>query len=158
MIRSIAYAFLAAFVAISAAFPAAAAEREKNFGLGFIIGEPTGLDGKLFLSNENALEFGTAWSLSGDNEFHLQGDYLFHRYGLFKMDTRDRMPLYFGVGATFVLVDRGDDVVGIRFPVGLSYIFADYPFDIFGAIVPILDVAPDTDFDLEGAIGARFWF
>lgn len=158
MIRSTAYVFLAALVALSAAVPAAAAQRDKTFGIGFIIGDPTGLDGKLFLNNENALEFGTAWSLSGNNEFHLQGDYLYHRYGLFHLNTRDELPLYFGIGAHVILVDNADDVFGIRFPVGLSYIFADYPFDIFGAIIPILDLAPDTDFDLEGAIGARFWF
>jgi hypothetical protein len=49
-------------------------------------------------------------------------------------------------------------VFGVRFPVGLAYIFANYPFDIFGEIVPILDLVDETDFDLEGAIGARFWF
>jgi hypothetical protein len=130
----------------------------KQVGLGFIVGEPTGIDLKIFLNHVNALEFALAWSLSNDNDIHLQGDYLWHRYDVIHIDTGDQLPLFFGVGVRIVLLENTKDVVGIRFPVGLDYIFADYPFDVFFELVPILDVAPDTDFDLEGAIGARFWF
>jgi len=147
---------LASLLTLAASAPAWA--QDKNVGVGFILGEPTGLDAKIWLADQHALEFGVAWSLSGNNEFHLQGDYLFHRFGLIKMNNNDQFPLYFGVGGRMILIDNHDDVFGIRFPVGLTYIFRNYPFDIFGEIVPILDVAPDTDFDLEGAIGARFWF
>jgi len=155
MIRKSAFAILSVLVLVTAG-PSLA--KDKNVGLGFILGEPTGVDMKFWLAQDHALEFGAAWSLSGNNEFHFQGDYLFHRFGLIDVDTGDDFPLYFGVGGRVVLIDHADDVVGIRFPVGLSYIFKDYPFDIFGELVPILDVAPDSDFDLEGAIGARFWF
>ena len=130
----------------------------KQVGLGFIIGEPTGIDLKIFLNRVHALEFALAWSLSDENEMHLQGDYLWHKYDLIDLDNGDEFPLFFGVGGRVVLRDERDDIVGIRFPVGLDYIFTNYPFDIFFELVPILDVAPDTDFDLEGAIGARFWF
>jgi len=132
--------------------------KEKNVGLGFILGEPTGIDAKFWLANQHAFEIGAAWSLSGNNEFHIQGDYLFHKFDVFDLKSSDELPLYFGVGGRMIFRDKIDDTFGVRFPVGLTYIFANYPFDIFGEIVPILDVAPDTDFDLEGAIGARFWF
>jgi len=56
------------------------------------------------------------------------------------------------------LKDNADDVLGVRIPVGLAYEFANHPFDIFVEIVPILDITPDTDFDFEGAIGARYYF
>jgi hypothetical protein len=154
---------LAIALAAAAAAPAMAQD-DKYVGVGFIVGEPTGLDAKFFLNNEHALEFGLAWSLSGQNELHLQGDYLWHRYGLIDLTNGDEMPLFFGIGARFVFMedDPGvadtDDVVGIRFPIGLEYIFTNYPFDIFAEIVPILDLTPGSDFDLEGAIGARFWF
>jgi hypothetical protein len=131
----------------------------KQVGLGFIVGEPTGIDFKFFLNKTNALQFALAWSLNDEKDLHIQGDYIWHRYDVIDLDNGDQMPLYFGIGGRVVLIDDpGDDVVGIRFPVGLDYIFADYPFDVFVEIVPILDLAPDTDFDLEGAIGARFWF
>jgi hypothetical protein len=156
MIRKLMFSAICVAALAAAGTPAHAGD--KSFGLGFILGEPTGIDAKFWLANQHALEFGAAWSLSGNNEFHLQGDYLFHKFDVFQLKSQDELPLYFGVGARMILVDNYDDTFGIRFPVGLTYIFNSYPFDIFGEIVPILDVAPDTDFDLEGAIGARFWF
>jgi len=157
MKRSIIISLIAA-LGVAAAVPALAQGDTKYFGLGFIVGEPTGLDAKVFMNNEHALEFGMAWSLSGQNELHLQGDYLWHRYGLFDIKNGDEMPLYFGVGARLMFRENLDDIFGIRFPIGLAYMFTNYPFDIFAEIVPILDLTPDSDFDLEGAIGARFWF
>ncbi len=158
MIRKLIFAASTVAVLAASAGMAAAQSQTKKVGLGFIVGEPTGIDLKINLTQIHALEFAVAWSLSDDNDLHLQGDYLWHKYDLIKMDNADKMPLFFGIGARVELRENVDDVVGIRFPVGLDYIFTNYPFDVFVEIVPILDVAPDTDFDLEGAIGARFWF
>jgi hypothetical protein len=151
---------LVAVVALSLAAPAMAAEaKTKHAGVGFIIGEPTGLSAKFFMNNTNALQFGLAWSLSGANELHMQGDYTWHRYNLIDLKNGDEMPLYFGVGGRLIVAEGDkDNIFGIRFPVGFDYLFTNYPFDIFAEIVPILDLTPNSDFDLEGAIGARFWF
>lgn len=156
MTRKLVFAMVT--VALLAASAGTAAAQDKQVGLGFIVGEPTGIDLKIFLNKINALEFALAWSLSNDNDLHIQGDYLWHRYDVIDLKSSDQMPLYFGIGARMVLNDNADDTFGMRIPVGLDYIFATYPFDIFVEIVPILDLAPDTDFDLEGAIGGRFWF
>lgn len=150
--------------ALSATLATSAAAETSTFGLGIILGEPTGIGAKAFLNSGNALAFGLAWSLEGDNELHVQGDYLYHNYDLIDVDQGE-LPLYFGIGGRIKINDGKDrngndreDNVGIRFPVGLDYIFESAPFDIFMEIVPILDLAPDTDFDLNGAIGGRFWF
>jgi hypothetical protein len=128
-----------------------------KFGMGAIIGEPTGIDGKFFLSGRNAIEGAVAWSLSGNNDLHLQGDYLYHWYDWIE-PKEGRMPVIFGIGARVEFRENQDDLLGIRFPIGVAYEMADAPFDFFGQIVPILELTPDTDFDLEGAFGARFWF
>jgi Protein of unknown function (DUF3996) len=157
MTRKLVLASLTALLVVTAVGTASA--QEKNVGLGFIIGEPTGIDIKFNLNKVHALEFALAWSLSDDNDLHIQGDYLWHKYDVIKLDSSDELPLFFGIGGRIIIrEDDIDDTVGVRFPVGLDYIFANYPFDIFVEIVPILDLAPDTDFDLEGALGARFWF
>jgi len=156
MIRKFIFAGMTALLVTTAMGTASA--QEKNVGLGFIIGEPTGIDVKFNLNKVHALEFALAWSLSDENDLHIQGDYLWHKYDVIDLNNSDEMPLFFGIGGRIILREHPDDVVGVRFPVGLDYIFANYPFDIFVEIVPILDLAPDTDFDLEGAIGARFWF
>jgi hypothetical protein len=68
------------------------------------------------------------------------------------------LPVFFGIGGRIVIRENADDVFGLRIPGGLSYEFAEGLFDVFIEIVPILNLAPDTDFDLEGAIGLRIWF
>lgn len=154
---------LAIMVAIFLVGPAKAAGGD--FGLGIIVGEPTGFVGKYYLSNRNAIDGAVGWSLEKDNYMHLHGDYLFHNWDLIDVDEGS-MAFYFGIGGRIVLVDDDDDRhdydpedhIGVRFPLGLNYLFENRIFDIFAEIVPIMDVAPDTDFDIEGALGARFYF
>jgi len=142
---------------IAVLFNATAAAEGGSFGLGIIVGEPTGIGGKLYLSNRNAIDGAIAWSLEGENDLHVHGDYLYHDYTIFDVES-GKFPLYFGVGGRIKLREEHDDQVGIRFPVGGDYIFATAPFDIFLEIVPILDLAPDTDFDMNAALGVRYFF
>jgi hypothetical protein len=142
---------------ITVLFAATATAGGGSFGLGIILGEPTGIGGKLNLSKRNAIDGAIAWSVEEDNDLHIHGDYLYHNYTVFNIQSGE-LPLYFGVGGRIRLREIHDDRVGIRFPVGLDYIFSTAPFDIFFEIVPILDLAPETDFDLNAAIGGRFFF
>jgi hypothetical protein len=127
------------------------------FGIGIIIGEPTGIDAKCFLNETNAIEGALAWSLSGHNEVHIQAEYLYHFYDWIKVE-KGLLPVIFGIGGRIVIREDAKDVFGLRIPGGLSYEFAEGLFDVFLELVPILDLTPDTDFDLEGAIGVRIWF
>jgi hypothetical protein len=129
--------------------------QNKRFGLGIILGEPTGLSAKLWTTSENAFDFGAAWSFKGDGHLLLQADYVWHIFHLIPVSS-GRLPFYVGIGGRIIL--RDDPDAGVRIPLGLDYIFADAPVDIFFELVPILDLAPETDFDLGGGIGARFWF
>jgi hypothetical protein len=108
---------LLAALALALAAPAMAQGDNKYAGVGFIVASPRVSMPSSFLNNEHALEFGLAWSLSGSNELHMQGDYLWHRYGLIDLKNGDEMPLFFGVGARFV-VEEGDadDVFGHSLP------------------------------------------
>lgn len=143
------------------------AQAKPGLGIGIIIGEPTGLSLKKWLSNTTAIDAGIAWSFSENDSLHFHADYLLHRFDVFaSADLRGRLPLYYGLGGRVKLRDgndgrgRNDDdaLVGIRVPVGISYLFRTAPVDLFAEIVPVLDVAPDTDFDLNAAVGARFYF
>ena len=154
MTRTLVLASLTALLVATAAETASA--QEKNVGLGFIVGEPTGIDAKFNLTEVHALEFALAWSLSDENDLHIQGDYLWHKYDVIKV-RKGVLPLFFGVGGRIEFRDVADDRVGIRFPVGLDYYFSGAPFDVFVELAPVLDLAPDTDFDIEAAIGGRFW-
>jgi len=129
--------------------------QDKNFGLGIILGEPTGVSAKLWTGGDNAFDFAAAWSFKGDGHLLLQADYVWHIFNLIPISS-GKLPFYVGVGGRVVLAD--DPLIGVRVPLGLDYMFADAPVDIFVELVPILDLAPETDFDFGGGIGARYWF
>lgn len=138
----------------------AAAEK---FGLGIIQGDPTGLSGKFWLSNQQAIAGGVAWSFRKGGTLHLHGDYIFHHdlSGEVKGDLQKGLKtahpyLYYGVGGR--LKDEIQDRISVRFPIGLTTQFNNAPIDAFIEIVPLLDLAPATEFDLNAAIGARFYF
>lgn len=134
--------------------PATAADR---VGLGIIVGEPTGVSLKIGRTGRNAIDFGFAWSLQDDNDLHIHGDWLYHDFDLISVE-RGSLPLYFGIGGRVKFRENRDDDIGVRFPVGLSYIFESSPFDVFLEVVPVLDLAPDTEFDFNAALGGRFFF
>jgi len=135
----------------------ARASGSHNFGLGIILGEPTGISGKLWISGRSAVDGAAAWSLGNNEALHLHADYLLHNFTLIKVE-KGRLPFYYGIGGRIRFADVGDDHIGVRVPLGLAYLFEGAPLDIFLEIVPILDLAPDTDFDLNGALGMRFFF
>lgn len=147
----------AAVIFIIFVFSGTSMAQMERFGLGVMLGEPTGMNAKYFIDKNHGLDAAFGWSLGGDNDFHLHGDYLYHIYSLFHVEDAE-LPVYLGLGGRLLLRDDRDNKAGVRFPLGLDYIFTGAPFDIFAEVVPILDLAPDTDFDLEGAIGARFYF
>ncbi len=135
-----------------------AAAQNGGFGLGIMVGEPTGLSWKQWLSGRTALDGGLAWSLDNDAEMHIHVDYIFHYYDAIKADDV-RIPAYYGIGGRIKMGDKHhDDWIGVRIPLGLNYQLKSAPLDFFIEMVPILDLAPDTDFDLNAAIGVRYFF
>jgi hypothetical protein len=129
----------------------------RGFGLGVMAGEPTGINGKLWSSGKNAFVGGAAWSFTEDGSFSFYTDYVFHQFDWLTVE-KGRLPVYLGIGGRLLFRDDEDDLFGARMPVGLDYLFADAPVDVFAEVVPILDLTPETKFRLNGAIGGRFFF
>jgi hypothetical protein len=153
-------ALVGAFILTLLVPPASAQERVENpriFGLGAVVGEPTGVTAKLWVADSAAVDMGIGWSFSGKDSVTLYGDYLFHLFDVFQV-PRGKLPLYFGIGGRVRFEDDEDDEVGARFPVGVSYFFDNMPVELFGEVVPILDVVPDTNADLNLGVGARYYF
>lgn len=143
------------------------AQGKDGLGLGIIIGEPTGLSVKKWFNGDRAFAGGIAWSFADNSSLHFHGDYLVHRFDILSSpDIKGRTPLYYGLGARLKLKEGnrgrgrndGDALLGARVPVGISYLFADDPIDLFLEVVPVLDVIPKTDFSFNAALGARFYF
>jgi len=127
-----------------------------DLGLGLMIGEPTGISLKYWSSETRAIGGGVAWSLGQYDAIHLHGDYLWHSYSVFDDVDKGQLPVYYGVGGRIVFAEN-DAVLGIRVPVGLNYRFEENPLDLFLELVPTVNLAPDTDFDMNGALGIRIY-
>ena len=141
-------------IAILAVFSLGIPAQDSGLGAGIIVGEPTGLSAKSWLSSHDAIDAGVAWSIS-HGWFHIHADYLRHVFELIPVEM-GQLPLYFGLGAR--LGFGNDVIIGARVPVGLDYIFDGTPLDVFIEIVPGLAIIPDTKFDMGGGIGVRYWF
>lgn len=137
--------------------PAAARTESRGTGLGFVLGEPSGIAGKFWLGQTTALDAGLAWSTFDDrSDLHLQLDYVWHDFDLLRVD-RGALPVYYGLGGRLALNERHDRL-GVRFPVGLAYIFPGRRTDLFLEVAPTLDLTPDTNVDVAAGIGARYFF
>ncbi len=148
-------------IAATAVLPTQHAEAQNqsggNFGIGVILGEPTGITPKIWVSGSTSFAAGVAWSFSGNNTMHLHLDYQQHNFNLIRVE-KGTMSLYYGIGGRILFRENRDDKVGIRFPLGLNYQFADAPIELFMEVAPVLDLAPSTDFSANGGIGFRYFF
>lgn len=146
--------------------------QDSGFGIGIMVGEPTGLSAKLWTGEGGALAFGLAYGGFGRGGYvHAHADYLFHNFNLINV-SKGRMALHYGPGVR-VRSWSGDQYwnngryydsrgghtrLGIRFPVGLTYMFGAAPIDIFLEAAPALDIVPGTSFDVNGGLGFRYYF
>jgi len=127
-------------------------------GAGVIMGEPTGASVKYWLNNTLAIDGAFGWSTHDHSDFYVHSDALWHNFDLIPV-SKGRMPFYFGVGG-LVRFRNGnrDDQVGVRVPVGVSYMPDGLPIDIFAEIGPAIDVSPNVQGEVTGGIGVRYWF
>jgi hypothetical protein len=132
----------------------AAGAQDRGLGAGVIVGEPTGFSAKLWLGAGSAIDAGAAWAFGDPAAFHLHGDYLMH-VTLPAEIKKGSLVFYFGGGGRVRLED--ETRVGVRIPLGLAYLFAGYPIDLFLEVVPIMDIVPATELAFNAGLGARFF-
>ena len=129
--------------------------QDKGLGVGVILGEPTGISFKSWTGYSTAVVGTAAWSLGKEGSLHLHLDYIFHNFNLIKMED-ESLPFYYGVG---IRVKNEKHVrIGVRFPLGINYMFKKAPVDIFVEFVPLFDLLPRTDLNFNGGIGIRYYF
>lgn len=139
-----------------------------SFGLGVMLGEPTGLNAKYWMTRESALQFGLSYSFN--NYFSLFGDYLYHFPAAFAA-TRggSQFVPYVGVGleAFFLNADSHHGYyygsnssfdLGIRVPLGIEFIPRQTPLGIWVELAPGIGIVPGTFGFVQAVIGARFYF
>ena len=139
-------------LAVGLAAPSAHAQRG-TFGIGGQIGDPTGLALK-FQSGSRLFDLAAGWDLD---------DYLFVQGHLLLREQRaDRSATdfhyFYGPGLFLGVRDGnrdGNTAFGISFNAGLAYYTGQ--IEIFGQLTPRLRLIDNTDFDIGGGLGVRFY-
>jgi hypothetical protein len=129
-----------------------------KLGAGLIVGEPTGGSVKFWLNDRMALDGAVGWSFEDHTDLYMHSDVLWHNFDLISV-SHGQLPVYLGAGGLVRFRDDNrDNQVGIRVPVGLSYMPDGAPVDIFAEIGPAVDVAPKVRGEITGGVGIRYWF
>jgi hypothetical protein len=133
-----------------------------TFGIGIVLGEPTGISAKLYLDDDTAIQGAVGINFIGSG---VQGnaEYLLHPWILQERDLFV-MPVYLGPGVRFIQYGgRGVDshvAVGLRAVVGMLFDFKEQPLDAFVEIAGVVeyDFTEDLELALNVGAGVRYYF
>lgn len=130
----------------------------KQFGIGVIIGAPTGLSGKYWTTPRTEAIQGYVGG--GFGGVTIGVDYLFHSNAF----NNSNLPFYYGPGAFIGSAglggpryDKNSLGLGLRFMFGADYLFPNNPFDIAFEVGPALILSPLVGLGLEGGLAFRFY-
>ena len=144
-----------AVFAFTIALIANAAPARADFALGFFLGDPTGLDLKLGLSERSGLDV-----VLGINQLDApRVDYGHLTYLVTPLVAQANsivVPVRFGIGGA-VFGDSGHVDVGLRVPAEVALRLRTTPLEFYGEIA-LLFVFNNADLNLQGGGGIRFYF
>ena len=129
--------------------------QEKDFGLGLMVGEPTGISAKYWLSQSEAVDAGLGYAFFGSNShLSLHVDYLYHRFDI--IEHYETFPVYYGFGLRLRAGDESN--FGVRGVTGVAFHLRNAPVDVFFEIAPVFQLFPETKLKFDAALGARYYF
>jgi hypothetical protein len=134
--------------------------KAEDFGLGVILGSPTGLSLEYSLGSDNSIH--AALGLEGFNNRGRDDDFYVHvvwKYYLAELaSTGDfTLPFYIGIGP--YIGDLGNDIdLGARAPFGIAFSFTKAPIDIFLELPILFEVIDDPRFGVGAALGFHYFF
>src|SRR5690606_28092866 len=132
---------LAPVVLLRASPPSTPARAEAGaFGLGLILGQPTGITGAYGLSERTAIDAALGLTIFDGRDFYVHGEFLWYLPPLVRGSSAE-LSAYLGIGG--FLVTHDDPVIGARAPFGLSLDFAAAPIELFLEVSVLLAVVPD---------------
>jgi len=157
---------VAVFLGILLLSTSSASAQTEGTGLGGMIGvsngsaNPVGLSAKGWVSERQAVQAAASFVIAdeeaGASYLILQGDYLFHNFEQVSVGD-GLLALYVGPGLQLAFIEDQDTDVAFRAPLGVSYMLADAPIDIFAEVAPTLQVAQGSQLRFDGAFGFRYF-
>jgi len=153
----------------AAASTAAADERGETkgtFGVGLIIGEPTGVCAKLYLKDDQAVQFAVGSGFV-EGGFQVHADYVWHPWILEERDSFT-LPVYLGPGVRVFDYDKGRGgnsffALGVRAVGGIMFDFKNVPLDAFLEVAGVAEYGFSSTeggfgLSLNAGAGARYYF
>ena len=134
-----------------------AQDQRPRLGVGFLLGEPTGLSMELELNRTHSLDAVVSYSLV-QGRLHLHSDYLVRVHKHRHTHELGSIVPYFGLGARLALGEDKEDGLSVRIPVGAINFSLKRRLGVFFELAPGISVLPDTDFVMGAALGARYYF
>jgi hypothetical protein len=131
--------------------------QNKGFGIGIMIGQPTGFAAKNWMNGDNALDFALGFSFARNySGVNMHSDYLWHSYNA--IQSTEKFVLYYGPGLSLRTGKNGNGQFGIRGELGLEWMSHSVPIDVFIEIAPVFNFIASTDFGIDAGFGARYYF
>ncbi len=134
------------------------AEHIRKFGLGIGVGVPTGISANYFLNPYTSIDAFLSYDFDGF--YNIRMDYLKHKRNLFTIDDYF-FDIYYGLG----LRAKGDEdskdedfLFGPRGVIGVGHFWKSLPLEIFIEGAGVFSIWEETDFDVEAALIARWYF
>lgn len=148
-------------LAVGLAAPSAAGQRTSGAaGLGGQIGEPSGVTFKIYNAGAPSYDVFGAWS-SVNDFFFLNAHALFEE-PIAAENVEQPFEWFIGPGGFIGTFEgggpfEGEAVIGISGTVGLQMELADH-FEVYLQATPRFALIPETDGNLGGGLGLRYYF
>lgn len=131
--------------------------QEKNFGVGLIVGEPTGISVKYWMNKTEAFHFSLGYAAFEGKAIGLNADYLFHKYGLRLFDSDEKFLLFYGFGGRLRIIRDNDDSFGARGIIGISWLDKSGRLEVFAETAPGFILIPKTKLCIDAALGFNIY-
>lgn len=137
----------------------------KEIGVGVMLGNPTGLTFKNWISRKGALAGGLAWDTGSEkSKFYIHMDYLNHQPIQSLSNRATHSSFYYGIGGRVKEVEEVQGTqknqVGIRVPLGLSF-YPGHTNEIFVEGAPVFELSKTANskkLGVEAVLGFRHFF
>lgn len=158
-----------------------------GFGLGLVVGQPSGVSFKSDALTATAFDGAISWNIGDNNTgLDLTGDYIWHegRHVYYGLGARIRTSSQDdgaggGKGGKGKGADAGgkkpkdkkaaleappgkfmqsDVDIAPRVPFGVRHYFGSPAVEVFGEVAALIGIIPEFDLDVGLAIGARYFF
>ena len=166
--RDVNAGFIALAVIATAAMTSRIAEAQDEvwerpmFGVGAVVGDPTSVSVKSMLDSHHALQLAIGWAVLPpfDSRLNLNVDYLYHLIAVRPWNYRvGVLSPYVGIGGELRAWNPAAALVlGVRAPLGVSFLFRVLPIELFAEAAPGIYFVPQTEGFVEVGVGGRFYF